>query len=537
MADQSNNAWVVWDTRPGPVLGQGLQDAYMKQDDRVLPKLTAGWETRQRDRTTLPYSSYFYDGEMRMDPAMPVTYDQLEWFAEPAKAHTDVRQLDFATVRQSQFQSEDGLPLNGGSAPTTGDASLQEIKKKAAEHSTTKEDAMRRLYGEALGDEPQGYADDFQYKDIQDKKRKHAADQSSVMDSFFSRLDNYLPSADREKRQKMEDIKEEEVKEEVKEGKEVNGEMQFNPAELLQGIGAPPITGDAMNYMRKNEESALMIRRREEWTKKMMNQEAYIQSVKEEIVKAKNELRSDVWHNMFMALTGQFSASATSFLNDIRSSDNNQPLEATDFKIDQYEDLTKDSITKTALSVLQQYEGRALGERDMKTIKKAMQLVQLHKMKWEFDPKQLEKVAASSDLPHLVKVMAGGVIPQMQMEDYLDIVSKIIRVDPTLVTSVYENARHHSTDLNTIYHGGTGLYNEYHDDLVKNNMIGAKATIDSVSRFEIDRLSAFHEFKDEDARVSTLTGVVVPQVSVDGKFASGVNAVAAFNTGVQSSTM
>lgn len=130
MADQSNNAWVVWDTRPGPVVEQGLQEAYIQQDDRVLPKLTPGWETRARDRTTLPYASYMYGGEVRLQPFTPVTYDQLEWFSEPAKCHADVRQLDFASIRQSQFQTEDGLPIGGNDLERLKQAGIADLRSK-----------------------------------------------------------------------------------------------------------------------------------------------------------------------------------------------------------------------------------------------------------------------------------------------------------------------------------------------------------------------------------------------------------------------
>ncbi len=114
MGDTSNNIWNIESLRPGPVVGQGLQEAYLKDPTRVLPKLTAGWETRQRDRTELPYPSNFYeDGNLRLDPCQAVTWDQLPWFAEPSKATGVVRILDFASVRQNQYSQEDGLPLNG----------------------------------------------------------------------------------------------------------------------------------------------------------------------------------------------------------------------------------------------------------------------------------------------------------------------------------------------------------------------------------------------------------------------------------------
>lgn len=113
MADQSNNLWNILSMRPGPVLGQGLQEAYIKQDDRVLPKLTPGWETRNADRRVLPYASYLYcEGDMRFQPCQAVPYEQLPWFAEPSKSGGTVRTLDFPSVRQNTWSNEDGLPIN-----------------------------------------------------------------------------------------------------------------------------------------------------------------------------------------------------------------------------------------------------------------------------------------------------------------------------------------------------------------------------------------------------------------------------------------
>lgn len=116
MGDSSNNPWNVWDSRPGPVVEQGLTSAYIAQDTRTFPKNWPGWETRAKDRCTLPYPSYLYTGEMRLQPCVPVTYDQLPWFAEPAKAYGDIRTLDFCTVRESGTTTVDGLPLDGDNA-------------------------------------------------------------------------------------------------------------------------------------------------------------------------------------------------------------------------------------------------------------------------------------------------------------------------------------------------------------------------------------------------------------------------------------
>jgi hypothetical protein len=116
MADWSNNAWNVFETRPGPVNEQGMAEAYIRQDDRSLPQNWPGWQTRERDRFTYPYPSYLFGSELRLQPCMPVTWDQLEWFAVPAISYGDSRNLDFPSVRQSQYTTEDGLPLNDADA-------------------------------------------------------------------------------------------------------------------------------------------------------------------------------------------------------------------------------------------------------------------------------------------------------------------------------------------------------------------------------------------------------------------------------------
>lgn len=115
MADSSNNLWNILEMRPGPVVGQGLQEAYLKDDTRILPDLAPGWKTKEKNRQRLPYDSYFYeDGNLRLQPCEQVTYDQLPWFASPALASGDVRTLDFPSVRQNMFTQEDGLPMNAG---------------------------------------------------------------------------------------------------------------------------------------------------------------------------------------------------------------------------------------------------------------------------------------------------------------------------------------------------------------------------------------------------------------------------------------
>jgi len=139
MGDTSNNIWNTLELRPGPVLGQGLQEAYIKQDDRVLPKLTPGWETRQGDRRLLPHASYMYcEGDMRYDPCQDVTFAQLPWFSEPSRATGDVRMLDFPTVRQNKWTNEDGLPINA-----TEDT-VQQILGQAQHIAKQRQEAIAR---------------------------------------------------------------------------------------------------------------------------------------------------------------------------------------------------------------------------------------------------------------------------------------------------------------------------------------------------------------------------------------------------------
>lgn len=139
MADQSNNLWNILSMRPGPVLGQGLQDAYIKQDDRVLPKLTPGWETRNADRRVLPYASYLYcEGDMRLQPCQAVSYEQLPWFAEPSKSGGTIRTLDFPSVRQNTWTNEDGLPVNA-----TEDE-VDKILKRAGQAQQLRNETMKQ---------------------------------------------------------------------------------------------------------------------------------------------------------------------------------------------------------------------------------------------------------------------------------------------------------------------------------------------------------------------------------------------------------
>jgi len=150
MGDLSNNPWNVWETRPGPVVGQGLKEAYIQQDDRVLPMLTSGWVTIDRDRFRFPYPSFLYSTEgERLYPAEPVTYDQLPWFAVPSKDVGFSRKLDFPSIRQGKLTTEDGIPT---SATSTDDV-ITQTKSRAQEVSSRSkkeyEDEYKRLYGKS----------------------------------------------------------------------------------------------------------------------------------------------------------------------------------------------------------------------------------------------------------------------------------------------------------------------------------------------------------------------------------------------------
>lgn len=138
MADWSNNAWNVLETRPGPVNEQGITEAYIEQSDRSLPQNWPGWQTRDRDRFTYPYPSYLATGEMRLFNCMPVTWDQLEWFAEPAVVYGDSRTLDFPSVRQNNYTTEDGLPLND---PEAGDNIRNEAEITVADQQRRRKNA------------------------------------------------------------------------------------------------------------------------------------------------------------------------------------------------------------------------------------------------------------------------------------------------------------------------------------------------------------------------------------------------------------
>jgi hypothetical protein len=108
----SQNLWHIWEQAPLHIVTQGIQEAFLIDPNRSLPNNRGGWETRERDRTTLPYPTYFYNGELRGGRTFTPSPDQYSWWGPGTLAAPFVPQIDSFTLRQKGPVAEDGIPLN-----------------------------------------------------------------------------------------------------------------------------------------------------------------------------------------------------------------------------------------------------------------------------------------------------------------------------------------------------------------------------------------------------------------------------------------
>lgn len=108
----SNSVWHILEYAQDTSEQQSVRDAYIAQEDRFLPDLSAGFRVQDHSRRTVPVPSYLYVNDaMRAEQLSAPVPAQQDWFVlQDAHAYGRASHLDTPSTRTVRTTT-DGLPL------------------------------------------------------------------------------------------------------------------------------------------------------------------------------------------------------------------------------------------------------------------------------------------------------------------------------------------------------------------------------------------------------------------------------------------